>query len=269
MRATRLGPGLLILMTLWPVSAAGAAPPPAAELVSFAGPDGQLHGFLYRPAGDGPFPAILWNHGSERLPGWQPELAAYFTSKGFVFFIPHRSGQGRSPGRYIMDRAPARATPRGDRAMLEAHGRANLDVTAAAAWLLRQPFVDPARAAMVGCSFGGIQTLLSAERGLGFKAFVAFAPAAISWGDAPLQARLREAVARAKAPVLILQAENDYSTEPTRILGPLAVKGGGAARVYPAFGATPQDGHWAFATTEQGAAIWGAEVLEFLRLHLR
>ena len=33
----------------------------------------ELRGFLYVPPGRGPFPAVLWNHGSERLPGWQPE----------------------------------------------------------------------------------------------------------------------------------------------------------------------------------------------------
>jgi dipeptidyl aminopeptidase/acylaminoacyl peptidase len=45
--------------------------PAGAQLVAFEAGDGkQLHGFLYLPAGDGPFPAVLWNHGSEKLPGW-------------------------------------------------------------------------------------------------------------------------------------------------------------------------------------------------------
>lgn len=29
----------------------------------------QLQGFLWKPTGTGPFPAILWNHGSEKYPG--------------------------------------------------------------------------------------------------------------------------------------------------------------------------------------------------------
>jgi hypothetical protein len=69
-------------------------PPPAdAQLVTFHAADGaELHGYFYLPAGrgPGPFPAVLWNHGSERLPGWQPELAAFYTANGFAFFIPHR-----------------------------------------------------------------------------------------------------------------------------------------------------------------------------------
>ena len=88
-------------------------PPPAnAQLVTFRAADGaELHGYFYLPAGHGPgpFPAVLWNHGSERLPGWQPELAAFSTANGFAFFIPHRRGQGQSAGAgpYIMDRQPS------------------------------------------------------------------------------------------------------------------------------------------------------------------
>jgi dienelactone hydrolase len=246
-----------------------SASPPQPELVSLEGPNGELHGFLYKPSGDGPFPAILWNHGSEKLPGWQPDLAEFFTSNGFVFFLPHRSGQGRSPGTYVMDQmASARAAPSADRLTVQVHEHANRDVVAASAWLVKQPFVDAKRVAMVGCSFGGIQTLLSAERGLGFNAFIAFAPAALSWANAPLRARLKVAVSNAKAPVFILQAANDFSTEPTEVLGPEAVKNGGEARLYPAFGGSAQDGHWAFATLKSGTSVWGDDVLGFLRRSL-
>jgi dienelactone hydrolase len=71
--------------------------PGAPKLVSFPSGDLTLHGFLYKPEGDGPFPAIIWNHGSEKLPGQQPELGRFYTKQGFVFFTPHRHGQGRSP----------------------------------------------------------------------------------------------------------------------------------------------------------------------------
>jgi hypothetical protein len=42
----------------------------------------ELHGYLYLPPGKGPFPAVLWNHGSEKWPGWQPGLAAFYTRSG-------------------------------------------------------------------------------------------------------------------------------------------------------------------------------------------
>src|SRR5437588_9428776 len=48
----------------------------------------KLPGFLYRPPGNGPFPAVMWNHGSEKMPGPQVELARFYTQHGFVFFLP-------------------------------------------------------------------------------------------------------------------------------------------------------------------------------------
>src|SRR5215467_15305168 len=71
----------------------------AAEPEEVTFPSGKLvlHGFLYRPLGNGPFPAILYNHGSEEKPGTKPALGKFFSSKGYVFFVPHRRGQGRSP----------------------------------------------------------------------------------------------------------------------------------------------------------------------------
>src|SRR6476660_9513075 len=93
-----------------PVPPPRESPPPDAQLVSFRAADGaQLHGFIYLPPGPGPHPAVLWNHGSEKWPGWQPALAAFYRANGFAFFIPHRRGQGRSSdaGRYIVDRQPS------------------------------------------------------------------------------------------------------------------------------------------------------------------
>jgi carboxymethylenebutenolidase len=260
----------VVPLALLSLARGAGAQPGEAELVSFPGPRGELRGYLYKPAGAGPFPAILWNHGSERLPGWQPDLAAFFTGRGFAFFLPHRAGHGKSAGRFLAEEVDgARGPPRGDRTMVQTQEDANRDVVAAGEWLLKQPFVNAKSAAMVGCSFGGIQTLLSAEKGLGFKAFIAFAPGAKSWANAALQERLKRAVANARAPVFILQAANDFSTDPVRTLGPIAEKKGGRSKLYPAFGSTAQDGHWAFATLRRGSDVWGADVLEFLRASLK
>ena len=46
------------------------------------------------------------------------------------------------------------------------------DVVAALNFLRSKPFVDAARIAISGCSYGGIQTLLVGERDLGAKALV-------------------------------------------------------------------------------------------------
>src|SRR5215469_445516 len=218
-------------------------PPSSAKPVSFPSPGGTLYGFLYSPQGKGPFPAVLWNHGSEKRPGWQPELASFYNSHGFVFFLPHRHGQGRSSGPYIMDELRGSRDPI---LAVEAQRAANDDVVAAMNWLKTRPEVDRSRIVVSGCSFGGIQTLLTAEKGLGARAFIAFAPAAQSWSIAALDQMLEHAVEHSKAPVFILQAKNDYNTQPAEVLGKIAKAHGGQARIYPGFGNTPQEGHWAF-----------------------
>jgi carboxymethylenebutenolidase len=262
----RIYSGLAILLIAASIACAQDAPPPNARLVSFPSSKGTLYGFLYVPDGNGPFPAVLWNHGSEKRPGWQPQLASFYNSKGFVFFLPHRRGQGRSPGPYIMDEIRAQ---RSAIAAVQAHQDANEDVVAAMNWLKAQPQVDASRIVVSGCSFGGIQTLLTAEKGLGARAFIAFAPAAQSWENGPLDQLLESAVKNAKAPVFILQAKNDYSTQPAEVLGKIAKAHGGQARVYSAFGHTPQEGHWDFATTSPGIAAWGPDVLQFIEAAFR
>src|SRR5262245_20764880 len=73
------------------------------ELIGFKSGDLELNGFVWKPSADGPFAVWLWNHGSEKSPGSVDTVAPYFVSRGYVCFVPHRRGQGRSPGPYIMD----------------------------------------------------------------------------------------------------------------------------------------------------------------------
>lgn len=143
---------------------AQAAPPEApAQEITFPSGSLTLHGFLFKPAGDGPFPAILWNHGSELLPGRLQPLADFFTGKGYVFFIPHRRGQGRSSdaGPYVMDVLRTEGQQRGSSArsaklveMMEVHFQ---DQLAALAYLHSLVFVDAKRIVAMGCSFGGFK----------------------------------------------------------------------------------------------------------------
>ncbi len=85
----------------------------------------------------------------------------------------------------------------------------------AVAWLKEQTWEDAQRIAMTGISFGGIQTLLTAEKGLGIRAFVAFAPAAQSWNPV-LAERLKQGVRQAQAPILIIQRKTTTVWSPAR-----------------------------------------------------
>jgi dienelactone hydrolase len=266
---------LAVLLCASPAAPAHQGPPPQAQLVSFPAPGGvTLQGFLYLPDGPGPFPAVLWNHGSEKFPAWQPELAAFYNAHGYAFFIPHRRGHGRSQdaGPYIMDeqrRVRESATDRadGERKLIALHEQAGRDVSAALTWLKAQPKIDAQHIMMSGVSFGGIQTLLAAERGEGVRAFAVFAPGAMMWSDVTaIHERLSRAAAEAKAPVLLLQAKNDYDLGPSNTLGPvLEQRGHGRAHIFPAFGDGHQEGHGGFACRADGIAVWGDEVLAWFR----
>jgi carboxymethylenebutenolidase len=213
--------GVLLFAFVQSVSVAQSKP----EEITFTSDGRELHGFIWRPEGAGPFAAVLWNHGSEKLPGSQPILAKFYTAHAYVFFVPHRRGQGRSPGDYIQDLI-AQAAP-GERAqrLVELQQAEVEDVIAALNYLRSRSFVDPTRIALSGCSYGGIQTLLAGERDLGAKALVPFAPGAMSWEqNVRLQDRLVRAVGRAQAPVFLIQAQNDYSLAPSWVLSREASK---------------------------------------------
>jgi dienelactone hydrolase len=242
-----------------------------AEIVEYQSGEYRLPGYLYKPSGAGPFPVVIWNHGSEKNPRAQPELARFYTAQGYVFFVPLRHGHGRAPGPYIGDlQQEARAKEADrlafERRVVELHELYNQDVVAAVEWLKRQPFVDSKRLVMSGVSYGGIQTVLTAERELGIRAFVPFAPAAMSFANGSLRERLKLAAGSARAPMFVLQARNDYSTGPAEMLGPILERRGDSsgAKLYPAFGATPQDGHGAFACRSLGVTIWAPDVLGFI-----
>ena len=235
------------------------------RLVSFRSGELTLRGYLHRPEGAGPFPAVIWNHGSERRPGSFDELGGFYTSAGFVLFCPHRHGHGRSPGEYALGVVPKGSRAQSIRWLIELHEDYLADTLAAVSWLGRQPFVDPSRMAMSGVSHGAIQTILAAEVDAKTAAYVPFAPAAMGWrGNPELQDRLLRAVRKAPAPMFLLQAENDYSLGPSEILGAELERKGepNRARVYPSYGQGNASGHGAFAC--RGMDLWGADVCAFL-----
>ncbi len=238
----------------------------------------QLHGCFWTPDGPGPFPVMIFNHGSEKNPApcGPPDLGYFYQKKGYAFFTFQRDGQGASPGEYIMDlQRQAYESHRGNPGAAQIEAIAlqelyNKDVEAAVAWLKEQTWADTRHIAMTGISFGGIQTLLTAEKGLGIEAFIAFAPAAQSWNP-ELAERLKRAVRDARTPIFIIQAKNDYSVEPCKVLGRELEKKGppNAAKIFPKFGGTSQEAHWQFAARRDGIAIWEPDVNAFLDATMR
>ena len=166
----------------------------APETISFQSDGKTLHGLLYKPAGPGPFRTVLYNHGS--APGLLNNqafalLAPLFTSRGWAFFAPWRRGQGLSAdaGPYIgkeISSAHARGgLPLAAKTMVRLLDTEQLkDQMAALAWLERQPFTHDEPIAVMGNSFGGVETVLGASDRR-YCAAVDAAGGAESWDKAP------------------------------------------------------------------------------------
>jgi dienelactone hydrolase len=230
----------------------------------------SLHGCYSLPEGPGPFPVIIHNHGSDKNPPpcGPPDLVKFYVRHGYAFFTVQRHGHGASQGDYILDvqrkivvlNALNKQTTM--REIIALHEQYNRDVEGGVAWLKTQKWANVNRLAMTGVAYGGIQTLLAAEKGLGIKAFLAFSPAGQAWNLA-LGNRLIQAVERAKAPLFVIQAQNDFVLEPCHKFGP-QLKPPSKAKIYPPFGDSSRDASTLFGTREAGIAIWGHEVLAFL-----
>jgi dienelactone hydrolase len=229
----------------------------------------MLAGYLFLPAGAGTFLGLVLNHGSTIHPGTsdvcRPGTAAVLTGWGYAVLLPHRRGYGNSEGPTWRQDVPAEfGTAEYDRALALRLLREAEDVVAALDWLRTRPEVDGDRVGLIGSSFGGVMSVLAAARRPAVRCAVDFAGAAMNWERTPtLRRTMFDAARQLAMPVCLVQAENDYSTAPTRELAAELARHGKAhqARVFPSFGLTADEGHLFF---QNGAPIWGPFVQAFL-----
>ena len=246
----------------------------------------ELRALLYRPEGHGPFPAVLFNHGSGHAAGRDssgrvdqrhPELLGpLFVKHGYLFLYLFRRGDGLSKSQGVpsadrMDSAAAAGgqAARNDLQLRLMEGDELNDVLAGLAFLRARPDVQAGRLAVVGVSFGGSLTLLVAERDSTLRAAVAFAIGGYSWERSlPLRARLLEAADRTRVPIFFIHATNDYTVASAEALGSEMTRLGKPNRVkiYPAVGNTPEEGH---DFIDLGVRTWEADVFGFLNQYVR
>jgi dienelactone hydrolase len=246
----------------------GSAESLSPREVTFQSGPYRLRGYVMKPAGIGPFPALVWNHGSEPDPSldYSGELGAWFQKRGFAVFFPYRRGSSGSEGPYWKDLVDQAAQADRAKAMVEQLDAHSADVLAAIEFIRSQSYVDRARVIVAGCSFGGIEAVLAAEQSNGIAAAIDFAGASMAWAKTlPLQERMKKAVRSARVPIFLIQAENDFDTTPTIALSAEmdAAQKAHTTKIFPPHGKTPMQGHAHFCN--HGMPEWGEDVLAFIR----
>jgi dienelactone hydrolase len=115
----------------------------------------ELQTTIFKPAGPGPFPMVVLNHGKN--PGKARDqkrsrhlrVAAALVERGYVVAIPMREGFAGSEGRYPDDHCD-----------IYKHGLDEArDVAAAINELVKLPYVDRKRIVIAGQSDGGLTTI--------------------------------------------------------------------------------------------------------------
>jgi dienelactone hydrolase len=231
-----------------------------------------LHALMWRPEGNGPFPAVLFNHGSGPNP--EPEkpaaLGPVFARHGYAFLFLYRRGSGLSSdqGKCAEERMDAEQAAHGEEAryrlqlrLLDEHLD---DAFAGLAFLRKRPDVDAKRIAVAGHSFGAMLALLMVDRDSTLRGAVDFAGAANSWAESDeLRARLTTAVEHTQVPVFFIHAGNDYSIAPGEVLANvmLGLDKPRRLEIYPDIGQSMDDGH---DFVYLGVPVWESDVFDFL-----
>ncbi len=220
-----------LLLSFLALVASNMPPALAQERVTFDSLDADLANgrattivaWLYRPQGNGPFPAVVGMHGCGGLLTHfrrlhTPEIESMFDdwarrlqNAGYVVLLPDSYGpRGIREICSVKDReAVSRARPR--------------DAYGALAWLQAQPYVTPKRVALIGWSHGGGTVMRSMEASSearpavlpqgDFRAAVAFYP-----GCPNVKTRKGRAW-RTTLPLLVLIGAADDWTSPAACPG--------------------------------------------------
>jgi carboxymethylenebutenolidase len=257
-----------------------SAPPAAPQIVDVRSGELHLKGYFWKPAGPGPFPAILFNHGSgaddpqhtagRTMAEAASDLAPIFLKHGYAFFYLCRRGQGLSAdqGPFMQDllkQAEAKGADARKQSLYQLITGSQLDdALAGLTFLKASPDVDPKRVAIVGHSFGGMLTLLSGDHDSTIRAEVAFAAGANSWRvSQELRDRTLAAVGKTAAHVMLVYAANDYDTTPGKDISAELdrLHKSHLLKIYPVIGKTADDGH---SLLYLGISEWEPDVFQFL-----
>ena len=264
------------------------APPPYTRTVErlptpWTEADGRpqtLEAVVYRPANaSGRLPTVVFNHGSTgqgNRPEWftatwtSPEVAAYFTAKGWQVVFPQRRGRGQSDGVYDEGFGPNRSAGYSCQSAYSLPGldRAVADLDVVMAHVQQRPDVDKSRLLIGGVSRGGILSVAYAGTRPGmFLGVVNFVGGWLGDGCKESAAVNRAGFERGAAmprPTLWLYGERDsfYALEHSRASFDAFRAAGGQGRMVSYALPPGQDGHG----IHNFPALWRADVDSYLSL---
>jgi dienelactone hydrolase len=249
-------------------------PPWKYEELTYPSGGLKIKGYLYRPAGAGPFPAIIYSHGSRTRaelsePGRYEWLAYRLARVGYVVFVAERRGYGGSEGQGVVGgEGGVNSLRYGVRDEVK-------DVLAALAFLRGRPEVNGTRIALVGKSLGGLVSLATAAEDPGVQGVVSlaggygFGARMMSPEMLFVQETVRDAARSIRAATLLLHAQNDRIVPPDVskwVYQELQQRGvTSTLKVYPPFkvGGREVEGHRVFDGVDGFPYFWG-DLTEFL-----
>jgi len=198
------------------------------ELVRYRSFDGlQVPAWVYRPAGEGPFPVVVYIHGgpeSQARPVFSGTFQMWLDKLGVAVVVPNvRGSSGYGKGYLALDNGYRRED-------------SVRDIGALLGWISTQPDLDDERVAVYGGSYGGYMALASAVHFgdrlkaavdiVGISSFVTFLANTqdyrrdlrrVEYGDErdpAMRAHLEEIsplthAGRIDVPLLVVQGQND------------------------------------------------------------
>jgi len=228
----------------------------------------------FRPAGAGPFPILILNHGRATNNRNEPprfrytRQARYFVERGFAVFEPTRIGYGA----YMTQFDPEDSGNCGSRDYAPMAKAGSAEILAVLDYARQQPDIDSRRVVLVGQSVGGYLTVATAAANPdGLVGAINFAGGAggdpvAHPGNPCAPQRLEDMYAQfgktAKVPMLWIYTENDLFFGPSHSKSWQAAfaKAGGDVdyRLLPPFA---KNGHTLFSS---GPDIWEPVVGPFL-----
>ncbi|WP_229487463.1 alpha/beta hydrolase family protein [Pseudoduganella lutea] len=227
----------------------------------------KLETTLYKPAGPGPFPLLVINHGkSPGDPRAQPRdrfvyMATQFVRRGYAVMVPMRTGFAHSGGTY---------SDFGCNMKANGYQQAG-DIADVVAYAREQAYVDPNRIVIAGQSYGGLASVALSTQDLpGVRGIMNFAGGLkVHGGSCDWQQSLVGAFAefgrKNRIETLWMYGANDSYFGPAlvnRMYDAFSANGGKVQLV--AYGPFKHDAHTMLGSRD-GQQVWLPEVERFLR----